>query len=543
MKKKAFLVLAVFLLLIPDLLFNYINNSFLEALVIILSKITIFLILLLLISFLTKSYYRSSIIVGSVYLFSMLGETTNIVVLKQYLTMDNLKALVYTNTNESFEFVSNFKWLFFSLLLFLCFIIYLIKESKRLNLKFEISKNFKILGICFFVLLICIFIRLKNSEQFDSGKNLLKYSFKQYILKEHPFNLYYRTYEVFYYKRKTDNLKEKRHKFSFQVTKSTSKTESPDIVVFVIGEGMRSAQWNSNGYHRMTSPELNKIKNLISYKNHFSNGNSTSASIPLIITEATPENANLSFSEKSILSLYKEAGYETNWISSQNIFYLENENEPDHIFKIFEKKSHTDLDVLPVLKSVAAQKSKKKKFILINLIGNHGTVPESFKLFKPNAANAIEGIKSKNALINQYDNKILLQDYVLSQIIKCIDLKDQKAFLMFTADHGVNLYDTKNETLFGYGSSNPTKYELNIPMFFWGSTNYCNIYKDKIEQLKANQTKRTVNNNLFYTLSDLSNITYKGFLANKSFCNSKFKENEFISVYMNGSSLKYNYRN
>ena len=65
-------------------------------------------------------------------------------------------------------------------------------------------------------------------------------------------------------------------------------------------------------------------------------------------------------------------------------------------------------------------KTKNKKFIVINMIGGHGSIPKSFNKFKPNSLlkKYPLSFKNKSIFINDYDNMIFLQDYVLSKIIK-----------------------------------------------------------------------------------------------------------------------------
>ena len=538
MKQRILFLTLIILLLGPDI-FEF-NHDLFNFSIKILSKISLFFLLFTGFQFLLKSKRKTLFIISVVYLFSTLAEIPSLITIKQFLSLENVKAFYYTTPTEFFDFIKNFKILLI-LPLFVISTFFLLFKTIRIEENNNKKRLLSIFILTFLILVGVIFFRMKESGQYLSGKNLLKYSFKQYILKEHPFNVYYRIYELIYFKHKTDGLKLQRKKFNFYTEKKDVEKASPDVVVFIIGEGMRFKNWTLNGYKRNTSPNLNKIENLVSFSNHFSNANSTAASIPLILTRATPDNPYLAFKEKTIISLFKEFGYDTSWISNQNILFLENEKESDKIYKLYENKKSTDLDVLPALDNVL-KNNHGKKFILINLVGNHsGKLPNVFDKFKPYEANLSDGINAKEALINQYDNKILLQDYVLSEIIKKLDKLSKNSIMIFSADHGVNLFDSKSNNLFGYGSSNPTRFELNTPMFFWYSKNYEAAFPNEVKNMKKNKNEKTVNNDLFYTLSDLSNITFKGFQEDKSISNVNFLPSKNIHVAVGGNSKIYNY--
>lgn len=491
MKQKILFSILIIILLSPNT--QQFNNDLFTFLIVVSSKISLFFIIFIGLHFLLNSRRKSLLIVGLVYSFSLLAELPTLITIKQFITLDNIKAFYHTTPTEFFDFIKNFKILLI-LPLFLISVFFLLFRTITVEENNNKKRLLSIFILTFLILAGVTFFRMKESGQYLSGKNRLKYSFKQYILKEHPFNVYYRIYELIYFKIKTDSLKLQRENFIFFAKKKDKQKSSPDVVVFIIGEGMRFKNWNLNGYKRNTSPNLNKTENLVSFKNHFSNANSTAASVPLILTRATPEDPYLAFKEKSIISLFKEFGYETSWISNQNILFLENEKESDKIYKLYENKKSTDLDVLHTLDNVL-KNNHGKKFILINLVGNHsGKLPTNFEKFKPYDASLSDGINAKEALINQYDNKILLQDYVISKIIKKLDTLSKNSIMIFSADHGINLFDSKSNNLFGYGSSNPTRFELNTPMFFWYSKKYEITFPNEVKNMKKNQYERTVNN-------------------------------------------------
>ncbi len=77
---------------------------------------------------------------------------------------------------------------------------------------------------------------------------------------------------------------------------------------------------------------------------------------------------------------------------------------------------------------------------------------------------------------------MLCQDYVLSEIVKMTERQNVSSVVMFTADHGCNLFDN-GKALFGYGSANPTEKETHVPMFISVSDKYIESNHNKYKNL------------------------------------------------------------
>jgi glucan phosphoethanolaminetransferase (alkaline phosphatase superfamily) len=201
--------------------------------------------------------------------------------------------------------------------------------------------------------------------------------------------------------------------------------------------------------------------------------------------------------------------------------------------------NHTDLDILPVFNSVVNKKSAKNKFIVINMIGGHGKIPAKFQQFSPNSSHKDYPVTFENAsvFINDYDNMILLQDYVLSELIKNTSQQSLSSVLLFTADHGCNLFDS-GKILFGYGSSNPTEKETHVPLLIWGSDKF-RKNNPKFTNLLNHTKSLTTNNNVFYTLSDLSNIKYGSFVKSKSIADPTYHEPSSRFVFVNNAAMEF----
>ena len=68
--------------------------------------------------------------------------------------------------------------------------------------------------------------------------------------------------------------------------------------------------------------------------------------------------------------------------------------------------------------------------------------------------------------MNSYDNSILFTDYVLNEFIKKLkQQEDAKSFLLYTSDHGEDIFDDGCDKS-GHGLE--TKNNFEIASFIWG---------------------------------------------------------------------------
>ena len=537
--KTILISISILILVVPDILINS-NQNILNFCSSLISKICELAFIGLVLLKLTRSYFMAYLILGIPYLISSIVEIGNIIILDHYVTVDNIGALSNVSHSEINEFYLGFRIYLFIPIIVVATYIFMLKKYKSILYN---SKNKRIivpLAILFFSISITIsFYKVLHSPIVYSDNKITNYTLKTSYLWQHPFNLYYRIYQFTKIRLRINKYKSQQDNFKFEILNSADTTK-PNLVIFIIGERMRYSNWSINGYNRATTPNLKKVTNLISFNKNYSNANNTYWSIPLIITQATPKTPNDAYSQKSIVSLFKEAGYETSWISSQYLFdIIDEKKEPDNLYELYKKK-HTDLDIIPLYDSVLNKKTSKNKFIIINMLGGHGEVPAQFNVFKPNNNLKNYPITMQNAhiFINDYDNIVLLQDYVLSEIMKITEKQNVSSVLLFTADHGCNLFDN-GRALFGYGSANPTEKETHVPMLVNMSKKYIENNHNKYNNLINHKNLLTTNNNIFYTLSDLANIKYKSFKPTQSISDSLFVEPSSRFVYINDEVREY----
>ncbi len=449
-----------------------------------------------------------------------------------------MEALLHTDFHEAREqIISNIPALILMLLLAGVYIFFL---SRLKNL--HIPKKIRLLTIGLFALLNIIlywqmYRSLDGMDINDQPESALEITLKKYQ-KIYPVNILVNGSIVYAEERRNQKLMKKLSRFRFE-SKQNPAEHSPEVYVLVIGETARYASFHINGYARETSPNLEKIPNLVSFTNMYTSANLTELSVPQLITRATPQNFDLQYKEKTILDAFSEAGFFTAWISDQSsknavvnrlkstagyCYFSKTDFDSDHNYDGYLLKN---LD--KVLRSPAS-----KKFIVIHTLGSHfrysNRYPASFEKFRPNIGKTGYDqltADNKEEIVNSYDNSVLYTDWFLSQVVSRIRKTGSASAMLYLSDHGDNLFDDSRQ-LMGHGTANPTKYEYHIPCFVWLSDLYMKNHPQQTRALEENRNKRASSTSTFYTLLDMANIRYRNSAAeiSKSLANPAYKAPE-----------------
>ncbi len=255
----------------------------------------------------------------------------------------------------------------------------------------------------------------------------------------------------------TNNLEGSKG-FSFHAFKKDSLA-TRQLNVLVIGEASRYASWQLNGCSKPTSPRLMQRENLIVFPYAVAGCHNTTFSVPQIITRANPDEMDLRFKEKSILSAFKDAGFKTVWLSNQSdkeIFYsgitlLHAKTADVSIFSstyspLFDEFGY-DGRLLPLVDSIL-NSSKENLFIVVHTIGSHWNYahryPKKFDYFQPSGDTqpGLYSKEDKEVMTNTYNNSIRYADFIIDSIISMVKKQNAVSSVFYVADHGEDVYDT-----------------------------------------------------------------------------------------------------
>ena len=411
------------------------------------------------------------------------------------------------------------------------------------------------------VIILIIADKPTMPENYEGDKPVQQRSVKREISREvkqvFPYNLMAKTYDIVRLKGKIEAYPEEADGEEWHATYG-EKSKTPVDVVLVMGETARYGNFSINGYERETTPYLSAQRNLISFDSIYSVANLTTVSVPLILNEATPENAREMSPERNLIEVFNAAGFHTSWIANQSFGnqilmnisgrcaytkYMQAYND-EELGEMGEGEGRAarvvngcyDMEMMNYIMPAISESEHERKFMFIHTLGSHFKYncryPEEFSVYRPDVASdadilsALDSIRAmvqrreirtdhplissvRKLLVNSYDNTIVYTDYFLHTLIEHLDRQERPTVMMYVSDHGENLLDDER-MLFLHATYAGSIYEYHVPMFIWYSDEYEELYPERVEQLKANRGCKTSTMTVFNTLTDLAGIEYSG---------------------------------
>ena len=432
------------------------------------------------------------------------------------VSKDILYAVFQSNTEESMEYISDFiAWKYIALFIFITVFIgfLLYRQEKKETQKIEKS-------LLIFLILTFSSISL---AQFSSLRlpDFLISGFEKY------------DYELTQFK----NIQAKRK--AGEIVFQASKDKQGETYIVIIGESLNKRHMEIYGYMRDTTPILSKMSKegkVDVFKNVYSNHTHTGPVLRLALTEANQYNHKKYYDSLSIVDVLKQADVETYWLTNQSIYGAWDNTvsvigkTADHLIAMntsIGKQTITqklDGALINEVKKVLATKSEKTKVIFVHLMGSHGSYAsrypkDKFSIFSGKLNQGEFGTKvSKSGSINDYDNSIVYNDYVVTSILKEFQ-KDNSAFaLIYMSDHT----DDVNNGL-GHNSAKFTFYMTQIPMLAWFSDKFKKEYPKKYSNLTTRKETLFSNDMLYDTMLGLFGIKTDRYHAKYDFSSDEYK--------------------
>jgi len=237
------------------------------------------------------------------------------------------------------------------------------------------------------------------------------------------------------------------------------------------------------------------------------------------------------FSHRSIITAFREAGFYTYFLSVQspNHSMIESYAREAHTLKYAscsDGKHAIDGNILPMVDAAINDNTHKKKLIVVHLYGSHfdytDRYPSEYALFKPDRHRQVNA-ENRARLINAYDNTIVYTDYVLSEMIHRLDEAGCSAGLIYTSDHGEDIFDDGSGK-FLHASPTPTYWQLHVPMLLYMNKPYTDEHADLYANAKKNSTVTASSSKSYaHTLLHMAGIKTPYTDVRQSLLNNDFK--------------------
>lgn len=268
------------------------------------------------------------------------------------------------------------------------------------------------------------------------------------------------------------------------------------VYVLVIGESQNRAHMQAYNYHRATTPWLDSMKNdknMLLFTKAYSCHTHT---VPTLLYALTAKNQYNNIAVKnavSVLEVAEAAGFETVWLSNQVKYsawdtpvtsIASEANQQKWINSTLGESTNTDYFDGKLIEELEKIKITDKMLIVMHLMGNHGSYEQRYP-------KAFEKYNGKNT-IDKYDNSIIYNDYVMSQVYKRARKIPNFKGLVYCSDHA----DAIDKNL----SHDAAQFDFDmthIPLYIYLSDSYIQNNSAKYKSLEKQKNKLFTNDLLF----------------------------------------------
>ena len=247
------------------------------------------------------------------------------------------------------------------------------------------------------------------------------------------------------------------------------------VVVLVIGESARKANFQLYGYQRDTNPLLSKQEGLKVYQA------TACATYTTAGTKAILEPKDSGDLYELLPNYAFRTGVDVSWRTSnwgEPPIHIDEYLTDTDLSDLYQGRSNDYDDILYYGLRERIESSKKDKvLIILHTSTSHGPkyadkYPKQFEVYKPVAKNIEEGEKNIGMLINAYDNTIRYTDFLLNSLINTLrEMKDWHSAMIFISDHGESLGENKM-FMHGLPMKLAPKVQYEIPFLVWTSDGF-----------------------------------------------------------------------
>lgn len=301
-----------------------------------------------------------------------------------------------------------------------------------------------------------------------------------------------------HYQQQSTQLQTLRTQLRNQVLHArASNTDAAEIVVLIIGESASATRWSMLGYERETTPLLQNMPGLLAFSNVLALSPATRNAIPGAIAHRPvlqPTGKIDLQGTPSIVQAFREAGYQTHWISNQAPLGMHDSAlslyaQEAHSVRFLnpgtydQRTSHDDV-LLPAL--THALETPGKQFVVLHLMGSHFDYalryPPAFDYFQPSSQ--ARALPSPAQVNNSYDNSIRYTDFILASAIEIVAQRSQRAAVLYFSDHGV---DPATGPCSSGSAGRHSEATYRVPVAIWLGSAQQQQTPDLWQQLKRNQ--------------------------------------------------------
>lgn len=292
----------------------------------------------------------------------------------------------------------------------------------------------------------------------------------------------------------------------------------PVLMVIVVGETARAANWGLSGYRRQTTPQLAAL-GVLNFAETTSCGTNTEVSVPCMFSAVGRrdyDEERIRGSE-SLLHVLDHAGIQVTWRDNQSGckgvcdgLVQERPAPADHPALCADGRC-LDEALLEGLDRWLADRQGNQVLVL-HTLGNHGPAyyqrhPAAFRRFTPTCDSADLGRCTAEQIVNSYDNALLYTDHVLARAVAFLKrhADSHDTALLYASDHGESLGEN-GLFLHGMPYAIAPEVQKQVPMAMWLSEGYAASFGVDAACLAERARRPASHDHLFHTVLGMLDI-------------------------------------
>jgi lipid A ethanolaminephosphotransferase len=292
----------------------------------------------------------------------------------------------------------------------------------------------------------------------------------------------------------------------------------PQLLVLVVGETARAANWGLSGYARPTTPELARLS-LLNFADVTACGTNTETSVPCLfapVGRRDYDEARIRGSE-SMLHLLQRAGVAVHWRDNQSGCKGVCDGLPQDTVAglnppgLCSDGRCLDEGLLAGLDERLAR-AQGSQVLVLHMLGNHGPsyfrrYPPAFAHFQPACQSDDLRQCSPQQITNAYDNALRYTDHVLASLVAKLQAQADRVdtAMLFVSDHGESLGEM-GLYLHGMPYAIAPREQTQVPMLMWLSDGWASATGLDLGCLRARAAQPVAHDHVFHTVLGLLDV-------------------------------------
>ena len=292
-------------------------------------------------------------------------------------------------------------------------------------------------------------------------------------------------------------------------TWSATRTEAAperETYIIVVGESVRADQLAACG----GNAALRLPPEAIVYCDVTSGSSSTHTSVPLLLSREMPGGTLRVSTDATVLRAFAEAGFKSYWLGVQGPTIA----WPDaDVERYARTQSTTRRDLMPMLREALSDPAPRKVIVLhtydahFNYCDRYDAETAPLPVDCKTLGN-VPTRATREPWLAAYGNAIAEMISFLGAVTRELELGGGESFLVYTSDHGENLFDDERG-LFNHSLKDLTRYDTRVPMIFWASSSWRGQRTRKASALARHRSVRAMHADLVPTVLGAAGIQYR----------------------------------